>query len=155
PVLEFSVLRPRFGSDTEKLPFDPTTMHFADVNGDGREDLCGRDNLGILCAPAVAVAGKGPRTMFGAMQRGGQRGASKTNAHFDRPADFADVDGDGHLDVCERTAEGIVCGLSDGYRFGKLKKWSVGNDFVDAAGELVRFGDLNGDGRADLCGETH
>ena len=69
---------------------------------------------------------------------------------------LADVDGDGRADRCERTAEGIVCALSRGGSFEASRKWSAGADFADASFEgTIRFGDLNGDGRADACGRTH
>jgi peptidoglycan/xylan/chitin deacetylase (PgdA/CDA1 family) len=75
---------------------------------------------------------------------------------------LADVDGDGRADRCERTREGIDCALSRGGRFAAPRRWSSGADFSDAAGwaadgsleGAIRFGDINGDGRADVCGRT-
>jgi peptidoglycan/xylan/chitin deacetylase (PgdA/CDA1 family) len=70
-----------------------------------------------------------------------------------------DVDGDGRPDACAPTGEGIVCALADGARYGHVQKWSAGADFGAAGGwgdaayrASIRLGDLNGDGRADVCG---
>jgi peptidoglycan/xylan/chitin deacetylase (PgdA/CDA1 family) len=65
-----------------------------------------------------------------------------------------DVDGDHRADRCERRAEGVFCALvkaSGG--FGASRRWSVDGDFAEYP-DTIRFGDINGDGRADVCGRS-
>jgi hypothetical protein len=77
-------------------------------------------------------------------------------------ARMADVDGDGHPDVCGVKQDGIFCGHLDGNRLGPMTKWSWGEDFSGATGwgedpgyfDTIRYGDVNGDGRADVCGRS-
>jgi hypothetical protein len=74
---------------------------------------------------------------------------------------FPDVDGDGVRDVCGRSRAGVVCALgrqSPEPGFGATTLWSP--DFSDEQGWAdrparwgsIRFPDVNGDGRADVCG---
>ena len=72
--------------------------------------------------------------------------------------EFPDVNGDGRTDVCGRGYAGIYCGLSDGVSFGAATLWS--SAFSDANGwhlheslyGTIQFPDVNGDGKADVCG---
>ena len=66
-----------------------------------------------------------------------------------------DIDGDGRADVCARAANGILCALAIDGGFGPA---IPGPELSDAAGwtdlsnyATLRMGDLDGDGRADLC----
>jgi hypothetical protein len=69
------------------------------------------------------------------------------------------VNGDRFADVCGRTAAGVVCALNDRLgAFGPATSWTSA-DFTDAAGwqpvqygSTLQMGDVNGDGRADVCG---
>jgi FG-GAP-like repeat len=71
---------------------------------------------------------------------------------------MADVNGDGIDDLCGRAAAGIVCALNNGDgTFQPLQLWTT--DFSDANGwdqlqhaTTIQFGDINGDGKADVCG---
>ena len=75
---------------------------------------------------------------------------------------MADVDGDGRVDFCGRSKDGIFCGRMTERGLDPMKKWSRGDDFGDAAGwandvgyyDTIRYGDVNGDGRADVCGRS-
>ena len=75
---------------------------------------------------------------------------------------MADVDGDGRADFCGRSKDGIFCGRMTERGLDPMKKWSRGEDFSDAAGwaddvgyyDTIRYGDVNGDGRADVCGRS-
>ena len=60
--------------------------------------------------------------------------------------------------ACGRGPDGVVCALSTGRGFTKTTVW-IGKDIVDAQGwqspdvaAAIQLGDVNGDGRADLCG---
>lgn len=68
----------------------------------------------------------------------------------------SDMNGDGRADLCGRNAEGFRCALSDGHRFseGPVLAWfSDANGFGDFANSsTVRMADVNGDGKADVCG---
>ncbi|MDB4993538.1 MAG: repeat protein [Myxococcaceae bacterium] len=131
-----------------------TTIQFADVNGDGKADVCGRDAGGISC---VVAAGAGK---FG----DGIRGPAWSDASgFNKPEhyssiQFADVNGDGKADVCGRDADGIVCGISDGTSLTTLVR---GPAWSDAANwnhpeytSTIRFVDIDGDHKADVCGRA-
>jgi hypothetical protein len=69
-----------------------------------------------------------------------------------------DVNSDGRADVCGRSSKGIFCGLSSGAGFGAVTQWT--NNFANAGSwhvgpqyyGTIRFPDVNGDRRADVCG---
>jgi hypothetical protein len=132
-----------------------STIRLPDLNGDGRADICGRGIAGIYCALNTGTA-------FGATALWSSEftDASGWSAgpQFYSTIRFPDVNGDGRADVCGRAAAGIHCALSSGSGFAATTRWS--SDFTDAAGwaagpqfySTIRFPDLNGDGRADVCG---
>jgi murein DD-endopeptidase MepM/ murein hydrolase activator NlpD len=138
------------GFDAEK---HYATLRFADVSGDGKADVCVRTASGFSCwlsdgagfpeqiaGPELADAsGWDAERYWGTIRMG-------------------DVDGDGKADLCARHSEGVSCWLSDGAGFpteiagpalsdadgwGKVGHWST-----------LRLVDLNGDGKADLCGRA-
>jgi peptidoglycan/xylan/chitin deacetylase (PgdA/CDA1 family) len=119
-----------------------STVQLADVDGDGRADVCGRGPTGVQCALST---GKG----FGRLDKW-----SAATELADGALHFGDLNGDGRDDVCGHTQEGIVCALSTGRTFTKPTLWLA--LALAAAPELVdpHLGDVNGDGRADLCGRT-
>ncbi|MBX3189974.1 MAG: VCBS repeat-containing protein [Labilithrix sp.] len=128
----------------------------ADVDGDGRADACRRDSNGVSCARNAGGRFDDARLWLDDMSdaRGWRDAAYASTIRL------ADVDGDGRADVCGRGPRGIVCGLSSGKGFTRLEPWSAGADFGDEAAwsedpsffGTIRFGDLNGDGRDDVCG---
>ena len=71
---------------------------------------------------------------------------------------LGDINGDGRADVCGRGGAGIYCALSTGSGFG-VTIFAI-NNFADSGGWAtgdyyygsIRLGDVNGDGRADICG---
>jgi hypothetical protein len=130
------------------------TVQFPDVNGDGKSDVCGRDAAGIACGLSDGDA-------FGAVTvwQAAFADANGWNASPDRWAtiQFPDLNGDGKADVCGRGPEGIVCGLSNGSTFAAPTVFAPA--FKDAPFDsradtwsTIQFPDLNGDGKADLCG---
>jgi peptidoglycan/xylan/chitin deacetylase (PgdA/CDA1 family) len=68
---------------------------------------------------------------------------------------FGDLNGDGRPDVCARSHEGLVCALSNGRSFLGASIWLP--EMSDAAGwqpygATIELVDVDGDGRADVCG---
>jgi len=129
------------------------TIQLADVDGDGKGDLCARDSQGIVCEIST---GNG----FGAEVRGPSWGDANgwANVQYYSTIQLADVNGDGKADVCARSAAGIVCSLSDGKGFPTA---ITGPAWSDAEGwdkpqyySTIQFVDVNGDGKADVCGRS-
>lgn len=126
------------------------TLRLADIDGDGRADLCARAAAGLRCYPATG-AGFGAAIPLNALSdANGFAEASRFGT-----IRFGDIDGDGRADVCARAAAGMRCWRSLGTGFGPAidgPAWSDSSGF-DALPHwsTIRMGDLNGDGRADLC----
>ncbi len=124
------------------------TIRIADVDGDGRADLCAREDAGFTCylsgghdfdqkIPGPAMADAASAWPIATSIRMG------------------DLDGDGASDLCYRSATGIACWLSTRHGFGSLL---MGPPWTDATGwsdparfRTLRFADVNGDDRLDLC----
>lgn len=130
------------------------SVHLADINGDGRADVCARNGVGLVCALA------GPNS-FGRLDV--WVADFRDDDNWWRPAywpsiQFPDLDGDGSADVCGRGSDGIRCGLSNGSSFASLTVWEP--SFRDANGwaadpavfATIQYPDIDGDGKADVCG---
>ena len=68
-----------------------------------------------------------------------------------------DGDGDADADACVRRVDGVWCARNDYGYFAAYTKWN--SDFGDNQGwardyygPTLQIGDINGDGRADVCG---
>lgn len=131
-----------------------STLQMADIDGDRRADLCGRAAAGILCARSTG-------TGFTAAAYGSTffTDAQGWDAHpaYYGSIRFADINKDGRADVCGRDGAGIYCARSTGGSFEWVTLWLA--DFTDAQGwratpygTTIQLGDINGDGRADVCG---
>ncbi|MBX3275027.1 MAG: VCBS repeat-containing protein [Sandaracinaceae bacterium] len=136
-----------------------SSLRLGDVNGDGDLEVCGRGNTGIRC---VTFAG-------GRLRAGATVTSSFSNAQGFAEARFAstmmmgDIDRDGDDDVCMRgPANGIYCARAAG-RGAPLPATPVvyvtlssatGWGSSEADWTAFRLVDVNGDGRADLCGRT-
>ena len=130
-----------------------TTLRLADVNGDGKDDLCARDAEGFGCwlsdGARFEERVEGPRW---------SDAAGFTLAKYYGTLRMGDVNGDRLADVCVRGAAGVSCALSDGMGFPT----SVGGPaWSDASGfgarqywSTLRLADVDGDGRDDLCIRT-
>ena len=127
-----------------------STIQLGDVDGDGKLDACARGWAGIEC---YLSDGKGfPTKIIGPAW---SNPAGWNRARYYATIQLADVDGDGKADVCGRGAAGVECWLSDGHGFPtKISgpAWSDATAWAaPPSGSTLRFVDLNGDKKADLC----
>ncbi|AKF08741.1 N-acetylmuramoyl-L-alanine amidase [Sandaracinus amylolyticus] len=130
-----------------------TTMRLADVNGDGREDLCARASAGFGCWLSDG-------TRFGERIEGPEWSDASgfgVARHYGTIR-MGDVNGDGRDDACVRAAAGLDCWLSDGAGFPTRVE---GPRWADAVGwgdrrywSTIRLADVNGDGRDDVCARS-
>lgn len=127
------------------------TIRLADIDGDGKADLCARGATGYRCHLST---GNG----FGPAIAGPAWSTDSGWGDYDNYSTIrlSDVDGDGDLDVCGRANKGIVCAHWNGAGFGPTFD---GPGLSDADGwdqparfRTLRLADVNGDGKADLCG---
>jgi len=126
------------------------TIRMADVDGDGREDLCGRGAAG-LGRHLSTGAGFGAAIVLDAL--------SDDNGWADlsnyATIALADVDGDGDRDVCGRADTGVFCWPFDGGAFGSRIEGPALSDegswWRAMYFRTLRFGDIDGDGDEDLC----
>lgn len=133
-----------------------TTMAYPDLNGDGAADVCGRGPDGIWCE----VDNGAGQFMNGSVWAGGFSDANGWDApQYYTTIRFPNVDGDAahRADVCGRGSGGIWCAVSNGSTFTGLANWQP--EFSDASGwnqpqydSTIQFPDVNGDGKADVCG---
>jgi hypothetical protein len=142
------------------------SLRMVDLDEDGWFDLCGRGPRGIECALnkhlAGTAAGFSPATLWALPgQQEFVDGAliGWQLAGYGSTVQFADIDGDHRVDVCGRGTNGIICAINDGAQhFIRSHIWT--SDFKDADGwddhewryGTIRLGDIDGDGRADVCG---
>jgi MYXO-CTERM domain-containing protein len=131
-----------------------TTVQLADVNGDGKDDVCGRAAAGFTC---WLSNGAGFPTSITASPAIMSDGLGWGSVQFYSTIQMADINGDGKADVCGRAGDGVHCYLSSGSNFTQAGAPIA--DFSDANGgnvpsvfSTIQLGDVNGDGKADLCG---
>ena len=132
-----------------------TTIQFADLDGDGKDDICGRGTVGVNCAISNGTKFNPQAEWTKAFSDTEGYG---TQESYWSTLRLADVTGDGKADICARSGAGIVCGVSTGTSFVDILLWD--STYSDALNwnlgaqnwATIRFPDLNGDGRADVCG---
>lgn len=139
-------------------PFNPQPgdmadhLRFVDLNGDGRPDICGRDDGGIYC-------GINNGSGFGSFKYWiTQYGSGWESESFSGTIQYPDLNGDGLPDICGRASNGIHCALNNGNGFSSYSQWSFsyGSGWDAASYALtIRFPDLNGDGLPDICGRSN
>jgi peptidoglycan/xylan/chitin deacetylase (PgdA/CDA1 family) len=117
----------------------------ADIDGDGRSDVCARLADGVWCALATAD-GHAKATRW-------SPDPDLANARSIR---LGDINGDGRADLCARTREGLACALSNGRSFLSASVWQT--EMGDVAGWPAERGafwlvDVNHDQRADVCAD--
>jgi LmbE family N-acetylglucosaminyl deacetylase len=136
------------------------TLMFADIDGDGLADVCGRGPAGVRCATASAGGGfRNSRPWSNRTDFSDAAGWNASAASWGTLR-LADVDGDGKADLCGRSSLGFVCGVSNGGAFDAARLVSP-NAFTDALGystaaygSSAAVGDLNRDGHRDLCARS-
>lgn len=126
------------------------TLRMADVDGDGRDDLCVRSAADFRCHPSTGAGFGDPWTLADLSDELGWDAPSRYGT-----IRMADVDGDARMDLCARAAEGLRCWLSTGAGFGAPIE---GPAWSDEAGwgrpeywSTIRLVDVDGDARADVC----
>jgi hypothetical protein len=131
-------------------------IRLADVDGDGKADICGRGQPGIFCSIS-----RGDSFAPASLWSDYYQDASWKPARWSNSFQLGDIDADGKADACMRGIFGVVCSSSTGSSFGQPLSWqAVFRDFTDTRfGELtnantIRLGDMDGDGSADLCGRA-
>jgi peptidoglycan/xylan/chitin deacetylase (PgdA/CDA1 family) len=136
--------------------FESEDIQLADVDGDGRSDVCASLGFGIACATVLPSGDCGPAEKWSSW--GGSDSSAGSRPSIDAPVRFGDVDGDGKADACVVSERGIECALSSGHGFGRERSWVApvagDDDWLSPrrAGALV-LADVDGDGRADACGQ--
>ncbi|MBU1219668.1 phosphodiester glycosidase family protein [Myxococcota bacterium] len=128
-----------------------STIRTGDMNGDGLMDVCARHADGIRCWPSTGTA-------FGSAVNGPNWASSVGWASPQHATTFrlADINGDGLDDFCALASAGWICHTSTGTGIGPQVQgpvWQSGGGWHEPwRYGTIRMGDLNGDGRADVCG---
>ena len=126
-----------------------STIELVDIDGDGLADVCARGPDGIVCHLST---GDG----FGPEIEGPPLADSSGWDNYSNYSTlrFADVAGDGTRAVCARANAGIRCWIWDGEGFDTRITAGMNNDngwFRERFFRTIRFADVTGDGRDDLC----
>jgi len=131
-----------------------STLRLADTNGDGLLDVCARTAAGVRCHRATGAGFEAEPTLGPAWSDDAGFGDPD---HFGTLR-FGDFTGDGRADVCMRAAVGVRCAPATEDGFGpeiEGPAWSDDAGFDDVSQwSTLRFEDLDGDRRADLCART-
>lgn len=130
-----------------------STLRMGDINGDGATDVCARGSANIYCWTAED-SGFGETLSLAAATDA----AGYDDIEYYSTFRLLDWSGDGKSDLCYRGPEGVRCHASTGSGFGGAID---GPAWSDAAGwsqphyyGTIRSGDVNGDGRIDLCARS-
>ena len=108
---------PAWSDDSGWADYDNyATLRFADIDGDGDQDLCGRANAGMRCALFTGTAFEGGGFRQDALSNEG----SWDEFQYLSTIRLADIDGDGLADLCGRGWGGLRCWPSTGDGFGEL-----------------------------------
>ena len=162
-VLAFSPFRARARDRATSdwiASLDAASLTFADVDRDGRADLCGIGrgaDRRFGCARSIEEKGTGddtrPVTKFAWTAAWNE---SVHPSRVVRPAAtrlLGDLNGDGRDDTCTVTPAGLSCALTGPHGPLGSSVW-LANDSENAIAWLsgtLLLADVNADGRADLC----
>jgi hypothetical protein len=111
------------------------TISFADIDGDGDADICGRGANDLVCALSNGADAFETRSTWTT--------DLSDEAGFGSPRywttiQLPDIDSDGDADLCARNSAGIGCARSNGTDgFGSFELWST--EFPDADRETQRW----------------
>ena len=121
-----------------------------DIDGDGASDICVRGAEGIYCT--FSKSGDLTQKKL-VLELSDEKGWNDVSNYA--TIRFADYNGDGLADICARDDEGVKCWVSTGDGFGKASKVvPMGDDkhYNDVKYySTIRFADITGDGRDDMC----
>jgi hypothetical protein len=130
------------------------TLRMGDIDADGRADVCARSAEGFGCWASTPAGFAG---RLAGPDWSDDHGWA--NPKFYTTIRLADVTGDGRADVCGRTATDFRCHASTGVGFGEAV---IGPPLSDEAGwgnpdnyGTIRMGDIDADGRADVCARAN
>jgi hypothetical protein len=126
------------------------TIRLADLDGDGRDDLCARAAAGLRCHLSSG-AGFGEAITLDALA---DESGWDDLSNYETLA-LPDLDGDGDRDVCARADARVFCWPFDGGAFGARIDGPVLSDEGSWSRAIywrtIRFADVDGDGDDDLC----
>ena len=126
-----------------------STIRLADVNGDGKADICARTANDLRCHFSTGTAFGNAVTVAPLSDASG----------WDQPPYYftlrvGDIDGNGADDLCIRSSTSVTCYAWNGVSFDAV----TGPAWGDAQGygpedvyHTLRLGDVNGDRKQDLC----
>ncbi len=138
------------------------SIRLADINHDGKSDICARSASGVVCALSTGSSfGDVTNWLSDMTDAGGWFSDS-----YGTTLQLGDLDGDGYADLCARNVSGVSCALNNrNNQFAQLsvswtsswpasQAFSNKNGWVSSASSYgsIRLADINGDGKADICG---
>lgn len=157
-----------YGSELAKLMQDLGAHVAFNLDGGGSSQMWVRGQ-GTINRPSDGS----PRSVLNhwGIFAGGDNGLSAIPGHCDNRWDglvhelqgqvqrTTDLDGDGNGDACIRTPTGVQCHLFQNGAFGPAiegPKLEDGSGWADPSNyATMRWGDIDGDGRADLCARAN
>ncbi|MGB0910092.1 MAG: SpvB/TcaC N-terminal domain-containing protein, partial [Nitrospirales bacterium] len=126
------------------------TIQYPDVDGDGKSDICARNQGGILCIVGTGIGFSG--SIIGPPWSDATGWTAHQNFSTIR---FPDLNGNGKADLCGKASSGLECWISTGTAFTSS---FTGPPHYSAASwgdhqyySTIKFPDLDGDGKADVC----
>jgi hypothetical protein len=129
-----------------------STIRMADLDGDGKDDVCARNKNGVRCHLA-GTQGFGPG--FDGPPLADSNGWDDPNNYMTMR--MADVTGDGKVDLCARATAGMRCWPYEDQGFGPSFTGPMPDDsgwYRERYYRTIQFADINADGKADLCARS-